>query len=125
MSAKAVWLMDGFCIVLVLFLMVCLFALPSQQQAVLAPPVGVLYRTGAWIMGAGLLFTCLWGKGKAGLLLGIILLICCMTTACVTLFGLMGLTTAWELLWFLHPVLILPGCVFALWNRKKNEASSG
>lgn len=118
MSRKALWLIDGLCSLLFIFIMVVIFVLPSHQQADLAPLFSIVYRTGAWFIGAGLLFTCIWGKGKPGLILGIIMLVFYMITAFVTMFGLMALTVKWELLWYIHPVLIFSGCTFALWNRK-------
>ena len=119
MSMKIVWIIDGVCIVLFLLLMAFVFVMPSQQEA-LIPLFSILYRTGAWIIGAGLVCTCLWGKGRAGLILGIIMLVLYLITAFITLFGLMALTDEWELLWYIHPVLVIPGCIFVLWYRKRN-----
>ena len=119
MSMKAVWLVDGLCTVLFIFIMAVIFVLPSPQQDFLLSIFSILYRTGAWIMGAGLVFTCLWGRGKPGLMLGIMMLIYYMITTFFTLFGLIVLTTEWELLWYIHPLIIIPGCILALWHRKK------
>ena len=119
MSMKAVWLVDGLCTVLFIFIMAVIFVLPSPQQEFLLSLFSILYRTGAWIMGAGLVFACLWGRGKPGLMLGIMMLIYYMITTFFTLFGLMVLTTEWELLCYIHPLIIIPGCILALRNRKK------
>ena len=113
--------MDGLCIVLFLFIMAFVFVLPSQQQEPFLPLFSILYRTGAWIIGGGLVCTCLWGKGRAGLILGILMLVFYLITTFVTLFGLMALTVEWELLWYIHPVLVIPGCIFALWSRRRNK----
>jgi len=121
MSMKALWIIDGLCIVLFLFIMAFVFVLPSQQQKPFLPLFSILYRTGAWIIGAGLVCTCLWGKGRLGLILGIIMLVFYLITTFVTLFGLMALTVEWELLWYIHPVLVIPGCIFALWSRRRNK----
>ena len=51
-------------------------------------------------MGIGFLVTCLWGKGRAGLVLGIVLLVCYLITAFVSLVGLMVVTTGLDLLWY-------------------------
>ena len=104
-----------------MFLLLMAFILPSQQQEPLIPVVSILYRTGAWIIGTGLVCTCLWGKGRAGLVFGIIMLVLYLITAFITLFGLMALTDEWELLWYIHPVLVIPGCIFALWSRRRNK----
>ena len=124
MSMKRVMILDGICIVLFLFIMIFLFVLPDREQELLMPVFKILqpYRIGAWIMGAGLLVTCMWGRGRAGLILGIIMLFCYLITTFVTLFGLLALTSQWELLWYLHPALILPGCIIALRTRKKKKA---
>lgn len=121
MPMKRVMILDGICIVLFLFFMTFLFVLPDREQELLMPVFKILqpYRIGAWIMGIGLLVTCMWGRGKAGLILGLIMLFCYLITTFVTLFGLLALTSQWELLWYLHPVLILPGCIIALWKRKR------
>ena len=37
MSMKAVWLIDGLCSVIFLFIIVFIFVLPSQQQELLGP----------------------------------------------------------------------------------------
>ena len=118
---KRVMILDGICIVLFLFIMTFIFVLPDREQELLMLVFKILqpYRIGAWIMGIGLLVTCMWGRGKAGLILGIIMLFCYLITTFVTLFGLLVLTSQWELLWYLHPVLILPGCIIALWKRNR------
>ena len=121
MSTKTLWIIDGICIVLFLLLMAFVFVLSSQQQEPFLPLFSILYRTGAWIIGAGLVCTCLWGKGRAGLILGIIMLVFYLITTFVTLFGLMALTVEWELLWYIHPALIIPCCIFALCYRKRNK----
>jgi hypothetical protein len=81
----------------------------------------IIYRCSAWITGAGLLITCIWGKGKNGLVLGVIMVICYLITAYITMFGLIMLTSEWELLWYIHPILIIPGSVIALWIRSRKK----
>lgn len=119
MSMKAVWLIDGLCSVIFLFIIVFIFVLPSQQQELLGPLARIIYRTGAWIIGAGFLCTCLWGRGKSGLILGILMLIFYIITTYFTLFGLMVLTTEWELLWYIHPLFLIPACIVTLQRRRK------
>ena len=70
-------------------------------------------------MGIGFLVTCLWGKGKTGLALGIVLLVCYLITAFVSLVGLMVVTTGFDLLWYLHPISIVIGCIVAILRKKK------
>lgn len=122
MSTKALMVIDGFCIALFLFIILFIFVLPDGQQGAFVPVMSIAYRGGPWIMGIGLLFTCLWGKGKHGILSGIILLICYLITSFFTLFGLIVLTAEWELLWYVHPVLVIPGCIIALWKRRKKAS---
>ena len=92
---------------------VYIFALPEATQDLLLPVFTIInpYKTGAWIMGIGFLVTCLWGKGKAGLVLGVVLLVCYLITAFVSLVGLMVVTTGFDLLWYLHPIPVVIGCI--------------
>ena len=55
----------------------------------------------------------------SGLILGIIMLVFYLITTFVTLFGLMVLVSEWELLWYIHPVLIIPGCICAMCRLKR------
>lgn len=121
MSIRAVKIIDGICIVLFIFMGIYIFALTDGVQDQLLPVFTILnpYRTGGWIMGIGFLVTCIWGRGKTGLILGIIMLLCYLITAFVGLFGLIVLTSGWELLWYMHPLLIIIGVICALLNRKK------
>ena len=121
MSMKAVKIIDAICIVIFVLMGVYIFVLPNATQDLLLPVFTIInpYKTGAWIMGIGFLVTCIWGKGKTGLILGIIMLLCYLITAFVGLFGLIALTYNWELLWYMHPLLIIIGVICALLNRKK------
>ena len=103
---------------------VYIFALPEAAQDLLLPAFTIInpYKTGAWIMGIGFLVTCIWGKGRTGLILGIVLLACYLITAFVSLFGLIVLTSGLDLLWYLHPILIVIGCIVAI--RRKTKAQS-
>ena len=105
MSMKAVKIIDAICIVIFVLMGVYIFVLPNATQDLLLPVFTIInpYKTGAWIMGIGFLVTCLWGKGRAGLVLGIVLLVCYLITAFVSLVGLMVVTTGLDLLWYLHP----------------------
>ncbi len=125
MSMKAVKIIDVICIVLFVFMWVYIFALPDAAQDSLKPVFNIInpYKTGAWIMGIGFLITCLWGKGRAGLILGIVMLVCYLITAFVSLVGLMVVTSGFDLLWYLHPILIVIGCIAAI-RRKKGGRSS-
>ena len=116
MSVKTVVIIDGICVILFLLMGIYIFALPLTVQDQLMPVFTVInpFRTGAWIMGIGFLVTCLWGKEKTGLFLGIIMMVCYLITAFVSLVGLMTVTTAYDLLWYLHPIPIVIGCVALL-----------
>lgn len=122
---KAVKIIDAICIVIFVFMGVYIFALPNAAQDSLMPVFNIInpYKTGAWIMGIGFLITCLWGKGRAGLILGIVMLVCYLITAFVSLVGLMVVTSGFDLLWYLHPILIVIGCIAAI-RRKKGGQSS-
>jgi hypothetical protein len=106
---KAVKIIDAICIVIFVLMGVYIFVLPNATQDLLLPVFTIInpYKTGAWIMGIGFLVTCLWGKGRAGLVLGIVLLVCYLITAFVSLVGLMVVTTGLDLLWYLHPICFL------------------
>jgi hypothetical protein len=109
MFMKAVKIIDAICIVIFVLMGVYIFVLPNATQDLLLPVFTIInpYKTGAWIMGIGFLVTCLWGKGRAGLVLGIVLLVCYLITAFVSLVGLMVVTTGLDLLWYLHPICFL------------------
>ena len=89
MSMKAVKIIDAICIVIFVLMGVYIFVLPNATQDLLLPVFTIInpYKTGAWIMGIGFLVTCLWGKGRAGLVLGIVLLVCYLIMAFVSLVG--------------------------------------
>lgn len=121
MSMKAVKIIDAICIVIFVLMGVYIFVLPNATQDLLLPVFTIInpYKTGAWIMGIGFLVTCLWGKGKAGLVLGIVLLVCYLITAFVSLVGLMVVTTGLDLLWYLHPIPIVIGCIVAICRKRR------
>ena len=121
MSMKAVKVIDIICIVIFVLMGVYIFALPEATQNLLLPVFTIInpYKTGAWIMGIGFLVTCLWGKGRTSLVLGIVLLACYLITAFVSLVGLMVITSGLDLLWYLHPILIVIACIAAVCRRKK------
>ena len=98
-----------------------IFALPEGAQDQIMPVFTIInpYQTGAWIMGIGFLVTCLWGKSRTGLVLGIVLLACYLITAFVSLVGLMVITSGLDLLWYLHPILVVISCIAAIYRRKK------
>ena len=121
---KTVKIIDAICIVIFVFMGIYIFALPDATQDLLLPVFTIInpYKTGAWIMGIGFLITCIWGKGRTGLILSIVLLACYLITAFVSLFGLIVLTSGLDLLWYLHPILIVIGCIVAI--RRKIKAQS-
>ena len=121
MSMKMIKVIDGICIILFIFMGIYIFALSGGMQDELEPVFTILnpYRIGGWIMGIGFLVTCIWGRGKAGLALGIIMLACYLLTAFIGLFGLIVLTSEWEVLWYLHPVLMIAGMIAAIRNRRR------
>lgn len=125
MSMKAVKITVAICIALFVFMGIYIFALPNGVQDMLMPVFTIVnpYKTGAWIMGIGFLVTCLWGKGRSGLILGIAMLVCYIVTAFVSLVGLMVVTSGYDLLWYLHPVLIIIGCIAAVYRKKKGVPS--
>ncbi|WP_143096058.1 hypothetical protein [Eubacterium pyruvativorans] len=118
---KAVKVIDIICIVIFVLMGVYIFALPNAAQDFLLPVFTIInpYKTGAWIIGIGFLVTCLWGKGKAGLVLGVVLLVCYLITAFVSLVGLMVVTTGLDLLWYLHPILVVIGCIVAIRRKRR------
>ena len=121
MTMKAVKMIDAICIALFVFMGIYIFTLPEGAQDNLMPVFTIInpYQTGAWIMGIGFLVTCLWGKGRTGLVLGIVLLACYLITACVSLVGLMVITIGLDLLWYLHPTLVVIASIAAIYRRKK------
>jgi hypothetical protein len=121
MSMKAVKIIDTIGIILFIFLIAIIFVLPDVPQDLFILVFSIIYRCSAWIIGAGLLVTCIWGKGKSVLVLGFIMLICYLIAAFITMFGLIVLTSEWELLWYIHPMFIIPGCVIALWRRNSKK----
>lgn len=125
MSMKEVKIIDLICIVVFVFMGVYIFALPNAAQDFLMPVFNVInpYRTGAWIMGIGFLITCIGGEGRTGLALGIILLTCYLITAFVSLVGLMVLTSGLDLLWYLHPIIIIVACIVAIRRKKARQSS--
>ena len=104
---------------------VYIFALPNAAQDSLMPVFNIInpYKTGAWIIGVGFLITCIWGKGRTGLILGIVLLACYLITAFVSLVGLMVITSGVDLLWYLHPILIVIGCIVAIRRKTRGQLS--
>jgi hypothetical protein len=118
---KAVKIIDAICIVIFVLMGVYIFVLPNATQDLLLPVFTIInpYKTGAWIMGIGFLVTCLWGKGRAGLVLGIVLLACYLITAFISLFGLIVLTSGVDLLWYLHPIIVLIGCIVAIRRKRR------
>lgn len=116
MSVKTVIVVDVICLMVFVLMGIYVFALPAAMQDQLMSVFMVInpFRTGAWIMGIGFLVTCLWGKAKIGLIWGLIMMACYLITAFVSLVGLMTVTTAYDLLWYLHPILIVIGCAALL-----------
>ncbi len=120
MTMRTVKIIDTICIVIFVLMGVYIFALPEATQNHLLPVFTIInpYKTGAWIMGIGFLITCLWGKGRAGLAWRGVLLACYLITAFVSLVGLMVVTSGFDLLWYLHPIPVVIGCIAAI-RRKK------
>ena len=123
MSEKTVIVVDVICLMLFVLMGIYIFALPAAMQDQLMPLFMVInpFRTGAWIMGIGFLVTCLWGKAKIGLIWGLIMIACYLITAFISLVGLMTVATAYDLLWYLHPVLIVVGCAALLYRSVRNR----
>ena len=120
MSMKAVKIIDAICIVIFVLMGVYIFVLPNATQDLLLPVFTIInpYKTGAWIMGIGFLVTCL-----SGLVLGIVLLVCYLIMAFVSLVGLMVVTTGLDLLWYLHPIPIVIGCIVAICRKTRGQSS--
>ena len=123
MSEKTVIVVDVICLMLFVLMGIYIFALPAAMQDQLMPLFIVInpFRTGAWIMGIGFLVTCLWGKAKIGLIWGLIMIACYLITAFISLVGLMTVATAYDLLWYLHPVPIVTGCAVLLYRSVKKR----
>lgn len=121
MSMKAVKIIVAICIALFVFMGIYIFALPNGVQDMLMPVFTIVnpYKTGAWIMGIGFLITCIWGKGRTGPILGIVMLVCYIVTAFVSLVGLMVVTSGYDLLWYLHPVPVVIGCIVAIRRKRR------
>ena len=125
MSMKAVKIIVAICIALFVFMGIYIFALPNGVQDMLMPVFTIVnpYKTGAWIIGIGFLITCIWGKGRTGLILGIVMLVCYIVTAFVSLVGLMVVTSGYDLLWYLHPVPVVIGCIVAIRSKTRGQSS--
>ena len=125
MSMKAVKIIVAICIALFVFMGIYIFALPNGVQDMLMPVFTIVnpYKTGAWIMGIGFLITCIWGKRRTGLILGIVMLVCYIVTAFVSLVGLMVVTSGYDLLWYLHPVPVVIGCIVAIRSKTRGQSS--
>lgn len=125
MSMKAVKIIVAICIALFVFMGIYIFALPNGVQDMLMPVFTIVnpYKTGAWIMGIGFLITCIWGKERTGLILGIVMLVCYIVTAFVSLVGLMVVTSGYDLLWYLHPVPVVIGCIVAIRSKTRGQSS--
>ena len=123
MSVKTVIVIDMICLMLFVLMGIYIFALPAAMQDQLMPLFIVInpFRTGAWIMGIGFLVTCLWGKAKIGLIWGFIMIACYLITAFISLVGLMTVATAYDLLWYLHPVPIVIGCAVLFYRSVKKR----
>jgi hypothetical protein len=123
MSEKTVIVVDVICLMLFVLMGIYIFALPTAMQDQLMPLFIVInpFRTGAWIMGIGFLVTCLWGKAKIGLIWGLIMIACYLITAFISLVGLMTVATAYDLLWYLHPVPIVTGCAVLFYRSVKKR----
>lgn len=123
MSEKTVIVVDVICLMLFVLMGIYIFALPAAMQDQLMPLFIVInpFRTGAWIMGIGFLVTCLWGKAKIGLIWGLIMIACYLITAFISLVGLMTVATAYDLLWYLHPILIVIGCAALFYRSVKKR----
>ena len=121
MSTKAIMVIDGICIVLFMFMWIYMLVLPEGLQDQLMPVFTIVnpFRTGAWIMGIGFLVTCLWGKGRIGLGLGVVMLICYLIIASISVVGLMVMTSGFDLLWYLHPILIVIACIIVIRRGKR------
>ena len=127
MSMKAVKNFDAVCIVLFVLMGIYMFVLPGAAQDLLKPVFIIMnpYKIGAWIMGIGFLVTCLWGKGKTGLILAIVMLACYLITAFVSLFGLIVVTSGFDLLWYLHMIPVVIGCIAVIRRKIGAQPSSG
>ena len=125
MSMKAVKIIVAICIALFVFMGIYIFALPNGVQDMLMPVFTIVnpYKTGAWIIGIGFLITCIWGKGRTGLILGIVMLVCYIVAAFVSLVGLMVVTSGYDLLWYLHPVPVVIGCIVAIRSKTRGQSS--
>ena len=125
MSMKAVKIIVAICIALFVFMGIYIFALPNGVQDMLMPVFTIVnpYKTGAWIMGIGFLITCIWGKRRTGLILGIVMLVFYIVTAFVSLVGLMVVTSGYDLLWYLHPVPVVIGCIVAIRSKTRGQSS--
>lgn len=119
-------IINGICIVLFMFMWIFMYAIPDEIQDQLMPVFIIInpFKIGPWIMGIGFLCTCLWCRGRTGLIWGAVMLICYLLTATVSLVGLMGYPSGFDLLWYLHPLIIVIACIIAIQRRKRDHNDS-
>ena len=61
---------------------------------------------------------------EAGLVFGIVMLVCYLFTAFESLFGLIVVTSGYDLLWYLHPIVVIVACILAIRRRKGGRRTS-
>ena len=59
------------------------------------------------------------GRNRQPLILGVVLLVCYLITELVSLVGLMVVTTGFDLLWYLHPIPVVIGCIEAIRRKRR------
>jgi len=118
-SNRLVLIIDGLCILLFLLFVSFIFVLPEEVQKKVLPAFAIInpFTSGAYVLGCGLLVTCIWGKGRIILSLGVVIAGCYMMIVLISLVAVMGMTSAVELLFFLPHVVIIVACLIVIYRR--------
>lgn len=114
-----VLVIDGICILLFLLFISFIFVLPDETQEKVLPAFAIInpFTTGAYALGCGLLVTCVWGKGRTILSLGVVIAVCYMIIVLISLVAVMGMTSTVELLIYLPHVVIIIACLTIIYRR--------
>ncbi len=120
-SMKNVKIFDGICILIFIFMIVYMFVLQDGLQKLLMPVFKIInpYRAGSWLIGIGFLLTCIYGKGKEDMRWGILMFVCYLITAVLSVFGLLAWTSNCDYLWYLHLVFPIAGIIIVISKKLK------
>lgn len=113
-------IIDGVCIALFALIIIYFFLLPDEMQTAFLPAFRILnpFCVGSWIIGLGLLDTCIWGEGRMGLLFGISMAFCYLVLLAISLVALIGVTTVKDLWIYAPHAVIIPACIAVVFRRR-------